>query len=165
MIDVKGTPYSVTIAGDRAHVFAMPRDPEALPEKVAKAYQRLTDAQRAEQQASGKNANNYVAMKEANDAVRDALHRLYDTAASTSKAARQQYGEQFEYGARRYARAVEEAQAALQQVVTAAQLHDQAERGHGVGLNPDAKSKAVMTARLLSETLEQLPALPAIDTE
>jgi len=165
MIDTKGTPYSVSIAGDRGHEFAMPRDLAMLPEKVAKAYQRLVDAHRAEQKAAGKNSTNYAAKKEANDAVRDALADLYDTAAAGSKAARQQYAEAYDDGIRRYARAVAEAEAALQSVVTAAQLHDQAESGHGVGLNPAAKSRAVMIARLLSETLEHLPVLPALDAE
>lgn len=165
MIDAKGTPYSVNIFGDRSHEFALPRDLSLLPEKVATAYQRVVDAQRAEQKDAGKNANNYTAMKEANDKVRDALADLYDTAAAGSKAAQQKAGEAYDYGARRYARAIAEAQAALQSTVTAAQLHDQAEHGHGVGLNPAAKSKAVMIARLLSETLEQMPALPALDAE
>ena len=165
MIDFKGVPHSFSISGDRSHEFALPRDLELLPEKVAKAYQRVVDAQRAEQQAAGKNHANYTAKKEANDAVRDALTDLYDTGAATSKAARQQYAEAYDYGARRFARALGEAEAALQAVVTAAQLHDQAEHGHGIGLNPGAKSRALMMARLISDTLGQLPALPAIDAE
>ena len=165
MLDFKGTPHSVAISGDRTHAFALPRDLGVLPERVAKAYQRVLDAQHAEQKVSAKNGNDYAAMREANDAVRDAVHELYDVAAATSKAARQQYGEQFEYGARRYVRALAEAESALQEAVTAAQLHDQAEHGHGVGINPEARSKAVMTARLLSESLGQMPPLPAIDAE
>ncbi|MFC8201341.1 hypothetical protein ACFUTV_38990 [Streptomyces sp. NPDC057298] len=163
MIDTKGTPTSFVIAGDRSHEFSMPRDLAVLPEKVAKAYQRLVDARAAEQKASAKNNLNYPAMKAANDAVRDALHELYDTAAATSTAARQQYSEQYEYGLRRYERAIADAQAALQDVVTAVQLHDQAARGHGVGLKPGTGTKPVMIARVLSESLETLPALPALE--
>ncbi|MGX9887350.1 hypothetical protein [Streptomyces sp. NPDC002276] len=157
MLD-KGTPCSFAILGDRAHNFAMPRDLTVMPPKVVAAFEKLTAAARAEQKATG-----HAARLEANSVVRDALGALYDTAASTSKAARQQYDEAFEYAVRRYARALGDAQAALQDVVTSAQLHDQAVNGHAVGLNPEAKTKPVMIARLLADSLEKLPAIPGLE--
>lgn len=163
MIDFKGTPYSVSIAGDRGHEFAMPRDIEALHPKVAAAFHALVEAQRTEQATKG--ANGTAAKMAAHDVTRSALGELYDVAASTSKTARGQYAEAYDYGARRFARALAEAESALQSVVTAAQLHDQAEHGHGVGLNPAAKSRALMMARLIADTFGQLPALPALDAE
>lgn len=163
MIDTKGTPHSFNISGDREHPFAMPRDLGMLPPKVAEAYEKVVAAQKAEAKDSAKNATNFVAMKEANDAVRAALGELYDVAASTSQAARQQYAEAFEYGVRRYVRAVAEAQSALQDVATAAALYDQATHGHAVGLNPASTTKSVMTARVLSESLETLPAVPGLE--
>lgn len=163
MIDAKGTPYSFNISGDREHSFAMPRDMGMLPPKVAEAYEKVVAAQKAEAKSSAKNANNFVAMKEANDTVRAALGELYDTAAATSQAARQQYGEAFEYGVRRYVRALADAQSALQDIATAAALYDQAAHGHGVGLNPASTTKSVMVARVLSESLETLPAVPELE--
>ncbi|QFZ74001.1 hypothetical protein GFH48_12765 [Streptomyces fagopyri] len=163
MIDVKGTPWAVNISGDREHPFAMPRDLAMLPPKVAAAYEKVVAAQKAEAKGPAKNGNNFVAMKETNDAVRAALGELYDVAASTSQAARQQYAEAFEYGVRRYVRALADAQSALQDVATAAALYDQAAHGHGVGLNPVSTMKAAMTARSLSESLESLPAVPELE--
>ncbi|MGW6261356.1 hypothetical protein [Streptomyces sp. NPDC055085] len=163
MIDYKGVPYSVNISGDREHPFAMPRDLGVLSPKVAAAYEKVVAAQKAEAKDSAKNANNFVAMKDANDAVHAALGELYDVAASTSQAARQQYAEVYEYGVRRYVRAIADAQSALQDIATAAALNDQAAHGHGVGLNPVSTMKSVMTARVLSESLETLPAIPALE--
>jgi hypothetical protein len=165
MIDFQGTPFTVVINGDRGHEFTLPRDRTALHPKVAEAFAELENARSVEQKGMARNSNNYAAKKEANDATRDALHHVYDTAASISKAARQQHEEAFEYAARRYARAIGEAQAALQTLVTAAQLHDMAEHGHNIGINPAAKTPAVTTARLLSVSLDQLPPLPPIDAE
>ncbi|MER7927038.1 hypothetical protein ABTY96_28430 [Streptomyces sp. NPDC096057] len=162
MIDTKGTPCSFVVAGDRAHHFAMPRDLGMLPPKVAKAYEKLTDAARAAQELAGKNGGDRAARTEANDTVRAALAELYDQAAATTKAARELYDEQFEYALRRFARAIEDAQNALQGAVTAAQLFDQAANGHAVGLNPGLGTKSVMFARAASETLEKLPKIPAL---
>ncbi|OPG03068.1 hypothetical protein B1R27_30080 [Streptomyces sp. GKU 895] len=163
MIDTKGTPCSFVIAGDRAHDFAMPRDLGMLPPKVVKAFEKLTAASRAEQQSMGKNSTNYAAKKEANDLVKTALGELYDTAAATSKAARQQYGEAYEYGVRRYLRAIEDARAALQDVVTASLLYDQAANGSAVGLSSINGVKPAMGAHHIYQALETLPAIPALE--
>ncbi|MEU5892523.1 hypothetical protein ABZ835_37640 [Streptomyces sp. NPDC047461] len=163
MLDTKGTPVSVVIAGDRAHSFALPRDVSVMPPKVLKALEKVQAAAKAEQEASGKNANNFVAMREANDKVRDALNELYDTAAAGSTAARQQYREAFEYGVRRYQRAIEDAQAALQDVVTASLLYDQAANGCAVGLSGLNGVKPAMGAQYIYAALETLPTVPALE--
>ncbi|MEU6373943.1 hypothetical protein [Streptomyces sp. NPDC046909] len=163
MLDTKGTPCSFVVAGDRAHNFALPRDLNVMPPKLVKALEKLQAAARAEQESSGKNANNYVAMKEANDKVRDSLNEVYDTAAATSKAARQQYGEAYEYGVRRYLRAIEDARAALQDVVTASLLYDQAAHGSAVGLSSINGVKPAMGAHHIYQALETLPAIPALE--
>jgi hypothetical protein len=162
MLDTQGTPCQFVVAGDRAHSFALPRDLNVMPPKVVKALQKLQAAAKAEQESSGKNANNFVAMREANDKVRDALNELYDTAAAGSKAARQQYAEAFEYGLRRYQRAIEDARAALQDVVTASLLYDQAANGCAVGLSGLNGVKPAMGAQHIYAALETLPAVPEL---
>lgn len=163
MLDTKGVPCTFTIAGDRSHDFSMPRDLGMLPPKVAAALDKATAAAKAERDSMGKNGANYTARKDANDLVKVALNELYDTAAATSKAARQQYDEAFEYAVRRFARAMEDAKDALQSVVIAAQLYDQAAHGHAVGLAPGLGTKPVMFARAAYETLETLPKIPGLE--
>ncbi|MEU6244826.1 hypothetical protein [Streptomyces sp. NPDC047024] len=159
MLDIKGMPRSFSVAGDRLHEFAMPRDLSLLPPKVAKAFEAVLAASGAVQKAVGKSVSTRA---EANEALRDSLAELYDVASATSKAAREQHSEAFEYGVRRYARAIEDAKTALQMIVTAGQLHDMAENGCAVGLNPQAKTKAVLVARTLYSSIEALPAVPAL---
>lgn len=165
MVDYKGKPFSVSILGDREHHFALPLNPEALPPKVAAALTALADARTNEQKVSKSKERRNPAVTEACDATRAALHHVYDTAAATSKASQQQYAEAFEYGGRRLARALGDAEAAVQQMVTAAQLRHMTTHGHGVGIDPAANTKVIAMLRIIAETIEQLPAAPAIDAE
>lgn len=162
-IDLKGRPVSFVVAGDRAHDFAIPTDREHLHPKVAKALGAVEAAWDGAQKVMKENRSNRTAMADANDHVRDAVHSLYDQAGASAKATREQAAEQFEYAARQYARAIEQAQAALQAAATAAQVYDMAAGGHGVGINPTSRAKAVVTAHMLSGQLTALPVLPGVD--
>lgn len=165
MLDTKGTSYAVSIAGDRMHYFTLPRDLGVMPTKTVKALEKLRAVDSEERESGAKTSLNYMERKQASDKTHAALAELYDTAASQAKAARQQYGEMFEYGVRKYARAIEDARAALQDVVTAALLHDQAAHGCAVGMSDIGAVKPATDAHQIYQALEALPGIAGLEGE
>ncbi|WP_333767735.1 hypothetical protein [Streptomyces sp. IBSBF 2435] len=161
--ELNGHPVSFTIPGDRAHTFAIPSDREHLHPKVAKALADVEAAHGAVQTVMREKPNDHAARREANEALAEAVHALYDRAGASAKATREHAAERYEYATRRYARAIGQAQVALQDAATAAQVFDTAAGSHGVGINPASRAKAVMTAHHLSEQIEGLPGLPEVE--
>lgn len=165
MLNTKGSPFAVSIPGDREHHFALPQDLGVMPVKTMKALEKLRAADREERESGARNSVNYVERKQASDKTHAALSELYDTAASQSKAARQSYGEMYEYATRRYARAIEDARQALQDVVTASLLYDQAANGCAVGMSAIGGVKPAKDAHHIYQTLESLPGISPLEGE
>lgn len=163
MITLKGSPTSFAIAGDRTHAFEIPLDREQLHPKVGKAFGVLEAARAAEAKVRKDNPGDRTATADANETVKEALDTLYDTAAGSAKATREHAAQQYDTAVRRYARALDHAQEALQTAATAAQVHRQAALSHGVGIATGQVGRAALTAHSVSELIETLPALPAID--
>ncbi|MBY8879749.1 hypothetical protein [Actinacidiphila acidipaludis] len=162
MIDIKGQPLAFSIAGDRQHSFMLPADRTVIPEPVAKALTKATTVRDKNAKDAAKTTHNYAARAEANQALKDALGDVYEAAAAGASAACDQYQAAYDHGARRYARALAEAQEALQQMATARQMWSQAKHGHGVGLDT-AANPGIALLHGLGEELSRLPQLPAID--
>jgi hypothetical protein len=161
-VDLKGRPVSFVVNGDRAHTFSVPSDQAHLHPRDNEALVAAESARETERKTK---VSDKAARREANDAVRTALESLCDVAAANSKATREHASERYELAVRRYARAVEQAQAAAQEAATAAQVFDKAAHSDGVGISDQSKAHAVRIARIASEHLDALPALPAIDAE
>lgn len=158
-VDLKGRPVSFVVNGDRAHTFSVPSDQAHLHPRVNEALVAAESARETERKTK---ASDKATRRKANDTVRDAVESLYDTAAVNAKATREHAAERFELASRRYARAIEAAKAALQEAATAAQVYDQAVHGHGVGIDPRSRAKAVVTAANLSQQLADLFPLPEV---
>jgi len=93
--------------------------------RVSKAFAAVEAARAAHQKVMREKASDRAALADANEAIRDAVGELCDTAAAGgAKATREQAAERYDAATRRYARAIEGAQAALQEAVTAAQVFD-----------------------------------------
>jgi len=162
MIDIKGQALAFSIAGDREHSFMLPVDRNTIPEQVAKALAKATAVRDKNAKDAAKLAHNYAARAEANQTLKDALGDVYEAAAASASAACDQYQAAYDHGTRRYARAMQEAQEALQQMATARQMWSQAKHGHGVGLDT-AVNPGLGLIHGLAEQLGRLPQLPAID--
>lgn len=163
VITLKGTTSEFIVPGDRAHRFDLPLDRDLLYPKVLKAFAIAEAAGDAYRKATQEKPNDRAGQAEAAAQVKAAVHGLYDQAGASAKATRELASEQYEMATRQYARAIEAAQAALQTVASAAQVYDQAAGGHAVGINPASRARAVLAAHVLSEQIEVLPGLPAID--
>ncbi|WP_328441746.1 hypothetical protein OHA71_42775 [Streptomyces sp. NBC_00444] len=148
-IDFNGVPFEVSVPGDRAHRFVLPRNRGTLPPKPLKAFEVLETAR---EEAS-------VGRKKGNDLA--ALNGVYDTGAATSRAAVEHHREQHTYATARFGRAVGDAQAAPQGVIDHAR---QAENVGGVGFPSGVRPypPAMMRLRVLAEALGQLPAVPEL---
>lgn len=155
-IDFNGTPFSASVAGDRVHDFRLPRDRSRVPAKTQEALHAVQEALTAEAKAKTQ-----AAKQEASDALRAAVEDVYDRAAATSRADRETHREQYTYGAAKLARALEEAQAALQLMADHAQQYANPV-GVGFPLDVRSNSPAVMQLRLISETIANLPAVPEL---
>lgn len=164
-ITLKGTTRTFVVAGDRAHEFTVPLDRDQLHPKVLKALDALQAAGDAEQKVMREKRSDRAAMADANDAIRDAVDNLYDVAGANARPTREHAAEQYDMAARRYARAIEQAQGALQSAVTAAQVFDLAAGGHAVGISDKSRALAVTTAHMLSQQIDALVALPAVDAQ
>ncbi|MGW3846891.1 hypothetical protein [Streptomyces fagopyri] len=163
-IDFNGVPAEYSVNGDRVHRFQLPRDRGALPEKVAAALGRADAAREAEVKAFKRDGNDHNAHRSANEKVGAAVGDLYDVASATSRARRERHIEEFNYGAAKFARAMGEAEKALQVMADHAQ---QAVNGTGVGISADASkgSKTVTGLRYLVDQMAALPAVPALAEE
>ncbi|MER6557232.1 hypothetical protein ABT300_05605 [Streptomyces sp. NPDC001027] len=161
MIDFNGSPLEVLIPGDRTHHFVLPLDRSALPAKTLKAIEQLETARDDESAVRSKKANDRAALDKAQDAVKDALNGVYDTAAATSRGSAEHHREQAAYATARFGRAISEAQGALQAVVDHAR---QAENPGGVGFPSDPRltSPTVQQLRVITEALANLPAIPEV---
>lgn len=160
-VDFNGVPFQVTVPGDRAHYFVLPRDRSTVTPKMLKAFEQLETARDNEATARSKKGDDRASIAAAQDAVKDALHGVYDTAAATSRATVEHHREQAAYATARFGRAIGEAQVALQAVVDHAR---QAAHEGGVGFPSDPRltSPTVQQLRVISETLANLPAVPEV---
>jgi hypothetical protein len=156
VIDFNGSPTGATVAGDRHHEFRMPRDRATVPPKTLAALTAVEDAVDAASKATTPKAK-----QQATDAVRAAVGDLYDRAASTSRADREHHHEGYAYGAAKLARALADAQAALQLMADHAQQYDNPS-GVGFKANSRDKSPTVMRLHLISEALGNMPAAPEL---
>lgn len=156
-VDFNGTPVSANVAGDREHRFFLPHDQSTVPPKTLTALAAVQEAVSTEAKAKTP-----AAKREATDALRAAVGDLYDRASSTSRAAREYHREGYSYGAAKLARALGEAEAALQLMADHAQQYD---NPVGVGFAADRRdrSKAVMQLHLIADTLGSLPAVAELD--
>jgi len=154
--DFKGTPMGATVPGDRTHEFRLPLDRSTMPPKTLAALDAVQEAVK-----TASSARSHKAQQEAGDAVRSAVGDLYDRAASTSRADREHHQEGYAYASAKFARAVGEAQAALQAMADHAQ---QADNPTGVGFKADhrANSPALVQLRLIADALTSLPAVPEL---
>jgi hypothetical protein len=155
-IDFNGTPTGATVAGDRHHEFRMPRDRTTVPPKTLAALTAVQDAVEVSSKATTPKAR-----QQATDAVRAAVGDLYDRAASTGRADREHHREGFAYSAAKFARALADAEAALQRMADHAQQFD---NPAGVGFKVDHRdrSQAVMRLHLIAEALGNVPAAPEL---
>ncbi|MCX5170562.1 hypothetical protein OG616_21455 [Streptomyces antibioticus] len=160
-VDFNGVPVEVSIPGDRAHRFTLPRNRGTLPPKLLKAFEALETAREKQAAVRLTKANDRAALSAAQAAVTEALHGVYDTAAATSRATVEHHREQHAYAVARFERAIGEARTALQAMIDHAQ---QAAHPAGVGFNSDprAASSEVRLLRVLAEALRDLPAVPVL---
>ena len=149
-IDFNGTIVSACVAGDRTHEFRLPLDRSRVPAatlETLNAMEAAADKERKAKTPTGR--------QEAAEALREAVHDVYDRAASTSRKDRDTHQEGYAYGVAKLARALGEAQAALQLMADHAQQYD---NGTGVGFKLDRRrSKAVMQIQLIADTLSSAP--------
>jgi hypothetical protein len=164
-IDYKGNQVSFTVAGERQHDFHLPHDASAIPEKIHQAIAAAVKAKDNVTKVSKGKEGWHTDVREANDKLGSAVRDIYDVAASVAKTTQAQAGEQFEYGRRKLDRALVDAQAALQVMMTSAQLWNEATHGPGVGITPKAVGKTETVVHGLSEQLERLMSVPPLDTE
>lgn len=159
MIDFNGSPVEVGIAGDRAHYFTMPLDRSTVPAKVLTAFKALEKTRKAH--ADARAGGDAAAVAAADEALREALSHVYDTAAATSSASREHHQQGYSYEASKVARHLEDLQKALQKMSDHMQ---QAQHAGGVGFdaNTRAVSPEVARLRLISEQLAALPAVPEL---
>lgn len=155
-VDFKGSPFGASVAGDRMHEFRMPLDRTTVPAKTLKALEAVQEAVKGTEKAHGPKAQ-----QEASDALRAAVGDLYDRAASTSRSDREQHREGFAYASAKFARAMGEAEAALQSMADHAQQFD---NPTGVGFKVDHRdnSRAVMQLHLIADALKNMPAAPEL---
>jgi hypothetical protein len=154
--DFNGTPVSACIPGDRTHEFRLPLDRTTIPARTQTALQAVEDARKAVADASGRKEQ-----ADANEALRAAVGDLYDRASSTSRADREHHREGFAYGAAKLARALADAQAALQLMADHLQQYDNPS-GVGFKANSRDKSPAVMRLHLIGDALGTMPAVPEL---
>lgn len=164
MIDFKGSPVGYNVHGDRQHEFMLPRDRGALPQKVAAALAKADAALASEQKVHAKDGNDLTGHRAANEKVGAAVGDVYDVASSTSRARREHHIEEYNYAAAKFARAMGEAEAALQMAADHAQ---QAVNPVGVGFSAGASqgSKTVAGLRFLCDQMAALSAVPALYEE
>ena len=154
-IDFNGAPFVASVAGDREHGWRLPLDRSRVPVKTQEALHGVQKALDA-----GAKAKTQAAKQEASEALRAAVGDVYDRAAATSRADRETHREQYAYGAAKLARALEDAQTALQLMADHAQQYA---NPAGVGFpTAGSNSPAVMNLRLVSETIANLPAVPEL---
>jgi hypothetical protein len=154
--DFNGTTVSACIPGDRTHEFRLPLDRSTIPPRTQKSLQAVEDARKAVADASGRKEQ-----ADANDALRAAVGDLYDRASSTSRADREHHHEGYAYGAAKLARALADAQAALQLMADHVQQYDNPS-GVGFKTNSRDKSPAVMRLHLIADALDTLPSSPEL---
>ncbi|MFG2473539.1 hypothetical protein [Streptomyces fagopyri] len=163
-VDFNGTPIGYNVHGDRQHDFTLPRNRDALPEKVAAALGKADAARDAEQKAYAKDGNDRAGHRAANEKLGAAIGDAYDKAAASSRARREHHIEEYNYAAAKFARAMGDAEAALQMMADHAQL---AVNPTGVGFNAAASqgSKTVTGLRFLVDQMRALSPVPALDEE
>lgn len=156
MIDFNGSIVAAMVPGDREHQFRLPCDRSTMPPKTLAALEAVQEAVKA---TAG--ARSHKAQQEAGDGVRAAVGDLYDRSASTSRADREHHQEGYAYSSAKFARALAEAQAALQAMADHAQ---QADNPTGVGFKADhrANSPAVVQLHLIADALRTMPAAPEL---
>ncbi|MFI6856509.1 hypothetical protein [Streptomyces sp. NPDC050416] len=151
-IDFNGATVAALVPGDREYRFRLPHNTDTVPPKTMEAIAEVQEATKA-----AASARSYKAQQEAGAAVREAVGRLFDRAASTSQADAQHHREGYAYAQARYTRALGEAEAALQAMADHAQQYD---NGTGIGFpeDPRGKSQAVAQLHLVADALQHLPA-------
>ncbi|MHC3471221.1 hypothetical protein ACYF6T_21340 [Streptomyces sp. 7R007] len=155
-IDFNGVIVSACVPGDRTHEFRLPRDRSRVPAKTLEVLNAMEAAAEKERQAKTP-----AARRDAAEALRGAVHDVYDRASSTTRADRETHLEGYAYGAAKLARALGEAEAALQLMADHAQQFD---NPVGVGFPADRRrSKAVMQLQLIAETLKGVASPLALD--
>lgn len=161
MTDFNGSPAGALVHGDRTHTFVLPLDRSTVPAKTGEALDVLEEALKSEGSIRSKKPNDHAAHQAANEAVRDAVHYVYDTAAATSRARAEHHREGYNYASAKFIRAIAEAQAALQLLADHMQ---QADNPVGVGFKEDrrANSPAVLQLHVLADTLRNMPAVPEL---
>jgi uncharacterized membrane protein YqiK len=159
--DFNGSAFQAVIPGDRAHHFVLPLDRSTVPPKTLAAVEAVEKAVKAAATTREKKPHDLNAQRAAADAVRTAVHDLYDRAASTSRADRQHHEENYAYATAKFTRAIGEAQAALQMLADHAL---QADNPGGVGFkaNERSTSPTVSRLRVIADTLTNMPAVPEL---
>lgn len=163
-VDFNGTAVGYTVNGRSTYSFELPRDRATLPVKVASALAKADAAVAAEREVYGKDGNDHVGQRAANEKTGAAVDDVYDVAASTSRARREHHLEGFGYAAAKLSRALGEAERALQGMADHAQ---QAVNPSGVGFSREASkgAKTVVQLRFLVEQMAALPSVPALSEE
>ncbi|WP_455362002.1 hypothetical protein [Streptomyces sp. SYSU K21746] len=159
-ITFKGESISFVIAGDRSHDFMIPNNRATMPTKTAEALDALLAAQKNEQTVTAKNNSSATAKQESCEATRQVLNDLYDQASATTGSRRLHHEEQYAFAGAKFARALADAEAALQLLADHALQHA---NPVGVGFDPGTRSKAVARLRCLAAELANLSAVPPID--
>lgn len=161
MTDFNGTPFEAVVNGDRAYRFVLPVDRGTVPPKMLEALEMVEKARKGETSVRSKKPNDHAAQLAANEAVRDAVHYVHDTAAATSRASAEHHAEGYAYASAKFTRAIGEAQAALQQLADHLQ---QVDNPAGVGFKDDrrANSPAVLQLHVLADTFKNMPAVPEL---
>ncbi|MEW1580871.1 hypothetical protein AB0407_22555 [Streptomyces microflavus] len=159
-VSFKGESIGIVIAGDRSHDFMLPADPTTMPPKISEALNATLDAQKNEQAADRKKNSDHQAKADAREGTKQALNNLYDVAAVSAGSRRDFHQEGYTLASLRLARALAEADAAIQTLACHAQ---QAANPSGVGINPTQSNKTIATLRALADDLATLTPVPALD--
>lgn len=164
MIDFNGNVVSYTVNGRATYEFTLPRDRSTLPEKVTASLGRADAALDAERKAHKKDGNDHHAHRAANEKLGAAVDDVYDVASASSRARREWHLEGYNYASAKLARALGEAERALQ---TMADHSQQAVNPTGVGISRDASkaAKVVVQLRFYAEQLAALPSVPSLEGE
>jgi hypothetical protein len=160
MITFKGVPVTVVIAGDRGHDFMLPHNRGTMPAKTSEALDALLTAQQAEQTISRKKGADRQAWQDASESTRAALADLYDRASSTTVSRRQHHEEAYAFAASKLARALGDAETAVQLLADHA---GQYVHPVGVGIDPASRAKSIAGLRVLAQALDTFPPVPDLN--